>query len=137
MQERLGIQIGILSWYWRASSDFSENNKPQPPKSPTSLKIHSLYLELNFTVVSQKLLNYNLMFFLCFSLFNVFLFTLFSKELVMKMAVLSDWGDYHGQQQNLKLSNFSEVNWWWFFSLFCKYMIFCKVCSTLLHRKLE
>lgn len=23
------------------------------------------------------------------------------------------------------------------FSLFCKYMIFCKVCSTLLHRKLE
>lgn len=71
-------------------SDFSENNKPQLPKSPTSLKIHSLYLELNFTVVSQKLLNYNnLKFFLCFSLFNVFLFTLFSKELVMKMAVLS------------------------------------------------
>lgn len=44
------------------NSDISENNKPQPPKSPTSLKIHSLYLELNFTVVSQKLLNYNLKF---------------------------------------------------------------------------
>lgn len=111
------------------NSDFSENNKPQPPKSPTSLKIHSLYLELNFTVVSQKLLNYNLKFFFCFSLFNVFLFTLFSKELVMKMAVLSGWGDYHGQQQNLKLSNFSEVNWWWFFLFSVNIWFFVKFAA--------
>lgn len=118
------------------NSDFSENNKPQPPKSPTSLKIHSLYLELNFTVVSQKLLNYNLKF------LDVFTF-----QCIFVYPIQQGIGDEDGCVVRLRglpwSATESEVVKFFggklmmIFSLLCKYIIFCKVCSTLLHRKLE
>lgn len=118
------------------NSDFSENIKPQPPKSPTSLKIHSLYLELNFTVVSQKLLNYNLKFFLFFTFQCIFVY-----------PIQQGIGDEDGCVVRLRglpwSATESEVVKFFggklmmIFSLFCKYIIFCKICSMLRLRKLE